>query len=167
MLARKACGRVLDLGGAGSHAALWDNGPVTDIVNVDGFGLSGLDEALDTLVARGEEFDTVFSVFRLIGVFSLVHTLRQLEALLSPEGQILFLEPGRLTGALGGAQRLAALPVGLATGWRLDRDIPAQLRAAGLSVTDIEHHRSRTLQVWLRTLLEGTAQRALDLPRPR
>lgn len=159
-LARRARGRVLDLGGADSHASLWDAHR-----DVDGVADVGavLDPALASLRGQGERFDTVFSVFRLATAIDLDETLRTVRDLLEPEGRLLFLEPTRLPGVAGRAQRAAAPATALTAGWRADRDVPAQLRASGLSVLDIERHRLRTMQWWVRSVVEGSAHLRRDL----
>ena len=162
-VARRATGRVLDLGGADSHAALWDDrGGVDDAVVLDGIG----DVRLPALARSGERFDTVLSVFQLASADDLPAALRRIASVLADDGRLRFLEPGRLVGVGGRLQSLVAPPVGLLTGWRVDRDIPQALRDAGLSVTDIERHRVPTLQWWLRLLNEGSAHHALAPSAP-
>lgn len=152
-LASRATGRVLDLGGADSHRGLWGTTPhVTDVVRV-----ADTETSLDRLIARDASFDTVFSVFQLASAPSLPGALDRIAALLAPSGRLLFLEPGRQTGVGARAQRLAAVPVAVTLGWHPDRDIPSELRSAGLSVIDLERHRSRTSQWWIRRLVEGVA----------
>lgn len=161
-LAAQGTGRVLDLGGAESHASLWDhNAAVGDVVSVAG----SADPALATLCRSQQRFDTVFSVFQLVAAPDLAATLARIHRLLSDDGRVLFIEPGRLSGAVGRAQRLVAPAVSLATGWHVDRDVPMSLRRAGLSVTDLERHRTGTTQWWLRSVIEGTAHHALLTPR--
>jgi SAM-dependent methyltransferase len=156
LLLARASGRVLDLGGADAHRARWADAGDRAVV-LDG----AADARLDRLVADGERFDTVVSVFQLTASPDLDARLDQVGALLGDEGRLLFLEPGRLVRAGGRVQRLASPAVAAVTGWRVDRDIPGSLRQAGLSVTDLERHRVRTLQWWLRQVVEGTAHRAL------
>lgn len=159
-LARRARGAVLDLGGAESHGALWPDLGVTDVV-VTADAASDPGRELSALADSGARFDTVFSVFRMAAVADLDELLDRVRHVLTDDGRLLFLEPARRGGSLGPVQRLLAPGITLATGWRVDRDIPATLRAAGLSVTDIERHRTSTVQWWLRSLIEGAAHRAL------
>lgn len=159
-LARQARGRVLDLGGAESHRSLFRR-PELDVVRADGAS----DDLVLGLVDAGERFDTVFSVFQLTQVTDLAGTISRLARMLSPDGQLLFVEPARLTGGAGRAQRLAAPMAALSTGLRTTRDIPGALRTGGLSVTAIERHRIRTTQWWLREVVEGSAHRALPAHR--
>ncbi len=158
-LARRGRGRVLDLGGADAHASLWPPVPdVSEVVTVDG----PLTPRLADLARDGDRFHTVFSVFRMAAVDDITRMLALLKQLLADDGVVLFLEPGRATGLPGRAQRWVAPSIAATTGWRVDRDIPVELRRGGLSVIDIERHRTGTLQWWLRTLVEGTAHHALD-----
>lgn len=162
VLAGRARGRVLDLGGADSHASLWASHTRTGDEDRDTVRLGvDFEPQLARLVDAGEQFDTVFSAFRLVAVGDLDATLDRLSGLLRADGQLLFLEPARRTGSTGRAQRLAAPGLTVTTGWRIDRDIPAALRAAALSVTDLERHRSGTVQWWLRRIVEGVAHHAL------
>lgn len=153
-LARRATGRVLDLGGAESHRRLWaDAGAVV----LDG----GDDPRAGELAGAGERFDTVVSVLQLSASRDPVSLLQHLRTLVGDEGCLLFLEPGRLVGASGRLQRFAARPVRLATGLHVDRDVVDVVRGAGLSVIALDRHRVPTLQPWLRVLVEGRAHRAL------
>lgn len=61
-----------------------------------------------------------------------------LVARLAPDGRIDCVEPTLATGALRRAQRLSAPAVHAATGWHVDRDVPAALRRGGLVITDLE-----------------------------
>lgn len=152
-LASRATGRVLDLGGADSHRGLWNTVPgVTDVVRA-----SDTAHSLDRLIAQGARFDTVFSVFALASATPLTPAVERVRSLLDPDGRLLFLEPGRQTRLAGRVQAMAAVPVAVSLGWHPDRDIPAVLRDADLSVIDLERHRSRTSQWWIRTLVEGVA----------
>lgn len=157
-LVHSVTGRVLDLGGAESHRSLW-NGADAEVTILDGVA----DPMLLSLVDRAETFDAIVSVLQLATAPDLPGTLSRLHRLLSPEGTVRFLETGRLVGAVGRAQRLAAPLVTMSTGIRVTRDIPAELRASGLSVTSVERHRTNTAQWWLRVLVEGTAHPALPL----
>lgn len=159
-LLRRASGRVLDLGGADLHHTIWADVPAVEDARV----LDGADDADLLALARGNErFDTVVSVFQLTGAPDLEATLRRIRAVLDDDGRVLFLEPGRLVGLPGRLQRMVAPPVGLLTGWRVDRDIPMAMRASGLSVTDVTRHRVATIQWWLRVLVEGAAHHALPV----
>jgi hypothetical protein len=157
-LTRHGRGRLLDLGGADMHHNLWTGAAdVSDSTVLDGVG----DRRLGELAAADARFDTVVSVFQLAASTNLSATLRSVRQVLAEDGRVLFLEPAALVGLPGRIQRLVAPPVGGLTGWRADRDIPAELRTAGLSVIDIRRHRVPTLQLWLRQVLEGVAHHAL------
>lgn len=157
-LVQDVTGRVLDLGGAESHRSLW-NGLDAEVTILDGVA----DPMLLSLVDRAEPFDAIVSVLQLATAPDLPGTLSRLHRLLSPEGTLRFLETGRLVGTVGRAQRVAAPLVTMSTGIRVTRDIPAELRASGLSVTSVERHRTSTAQWWLRVLVEGSAHPALPL----
>ncbi len=162
-LASRARGRVLDLGGADAHATLWnDVGAVDDVASVEGAadpGLIGL--------ARGDDrFDTIFSVFQLVSAPDLEATLERLRRVLAPDGRLLFLEPGRLVGFGGRAQRMVAPAVGLTSKWHVERDIPVALRDARLSVISLDRHRVTTMQWWLSRIVEGVAHHAAPIARP-
>lgn len=161
-LASRATGRVLDLGGAGTHQGLWERMPAVDEVVVLG---GGDDARLARLAADGARFDTVLSVFQLCAADDLGATLASVRQVLAEPGRLLFLEPARLVGAGGRVQSVLAPVYGRLAGWRPDRDIPMELRAARLSVTDVRRHRVTTLQWWVRRLVEGTAHHALEPAR--
>lgn len=155
----RARGRVLDLGGAASHRALWDARAADhdDVLVLDG----GADPQLLRLARDGARFDTVVSVFQFAAAPDLAATIARVQQVLDAEGRILFLEPGRRTGLAGRSQRLLAPFLAVSTGWHVDRDVPMALRHAGLSVTDLERHRTGTTQWWLRFLVVGAAHHAL------
>jgi hypothetical protein len=149
---------VLDLGGADTHHGLWHGArDVSAATVLDGAG----DPRLARLAVEGARFETVVSVFQLASSADLDVTLRSIRSVLADEGRLLFVEPGAQVGMSGRVQRLVAPPLGGVTGWRADRDIPMALRAAGLSVIDIQRHRVPTFQLWLRQVLEGAAHHAL------
>lgn len=149
----RATGRVLDLGGSDSHRSLWHPEHATVLAGAD-------DPALESLARSGARYDTVFSVFQLASATDLGDVLNQILRLLTDDGSLLFLEPGRRTGVSGRAQSLVAPAVGMLAGWRVDRDIPVELRDAGLSVVDLDRPRLPTAQWWLRTAVEGRAHLA-------
>lgn len=158
-LARQASGRVLDLGGAASHRSLWPG--ASDVTVLEGVG----DPRLPALIADGDAFDTVLSVFQLAAAPDLPVFLRDLASLLRDGGQLRFLEPARRSGWAGRTQRLLAPAVSATAGWHVDRDVPMALRDAGFAVIRLDRHRSPTTQWWVRSLVEGSARRALIRPR--
>lgn len=152
-LSGRAQGRVLDLGGADSHRSLFDTVPaVTDVVRVH-----DTDAALDRLVAQGATFDTVLSVFAMASAVDLPALLARLRSLLDEDGYILFLEPTRQVRFAARLQAIAALPVAVSLGWHPNRNITQSLRTAQLSVVELQHHRLRTTQWWVRAIDEGAA----------
>jgi len=153
----RAEGRTLDLGGAEAHHGLWSTRRDLEALVLDGT----TDPRLAELVGAGERFDTVVSVFQMAAATDLTALLDQVRAVLADDGCLLFLEPTRVGGRTARLQRFASRGVAAIAGWRADRDVPMSLRAAGLSVTDVERHRVPTLQPWLRQLVEGRAHRAL------
>ena len=158
-LVGRAQGRVLDLGGAEMHRALWERAPhVSEATVLDGVA----DPQLTALAEAGERYDTVVSVFQLATAPDLAATIAAVRAVLADDGLLLFVEPGSQVGLTGRLQRLVAPPLGGVTGWRADRDIPQALRAGRLSVIDIRRHRVPTVQLWLRQVLDGVAHHALE-----
>lgn len=163
ILANQATGRVLDLGGAASHQSLWNRVPAVTAVET----LDDQNHALLRLAQSGARFDTVFSVFAFTTTPALRNLLHHVAKVLAPDGHVLFLEPARLTGTVGTAQRLVARPVRSTTGLRVDRDIPAELRACDLSVISLDRHRTPTMQWWLRSLVQGVAHHAQHATRAK
>jgi hypothetical protein len=88
----------------------------------------------------------------------------RLVALLGPSGRLHLIEPTVGVDSVARAQRLAAT-VGLRhTGWRIDRDIPAAARRAGLVMTDLERFSMPVPSPVLRPWIEGTARVRLHAP---
>jgi len=94
----------------------------------------------ETLPFADARFDTVVSSWTLCSVGDLARVLAEIRRVLRPEGTFLFLEHGRAPDpALARWQRrLTPLWRRLAGGCRLDRDVPAALRAAGFRVETVE-----------------------------
>lgn len=90
----------------------------------------------------GIEFDTIVSSLTLCSVRDPQVALARLMDALAPEGQILFLEHTTVPGWRHRVQA-AADPVWtrLAGGCHLTRDTTAQLRQAGLAITDCDRFR--------------------------
>lgn len=96
--------------------------------------------------ARGQ-YDTICSPAALVRFADLPAAVGALAAMLAPRGEILAIEPiGRpgLGGLLAGSAG-ALLPA--ARGAHLGRDVPATVRSAGLTITDIERFTMPT-PVW-------------------
>jgi hypothetical protein len=109
--------------------------------------------------AHPGRYATVVSAADLIWSPDLFAALTGIARCLAPEGEIRFVEPVQRPGALGVVLGTvwAAQPV--VAGMHLQRDLPATLRAAGFTVTDIERFVMPT-PVWpLRHLAMGAARR--------
>jgi len=124
--------------------------PVTVEVHEAGIGDCGLPDGYA---------DTVVSTLALCREPELVEALAAVRRLLRPDGSLLFLEHVRTPGPLGSLQRVAS------PGWarvrhgcRLDRDVPAAAREAGLVVTECEHFTLRPPNPFLRTAVVGSAR---------
>lgn len=107
---------------------------------------------LDALAARGERFDTVVSIGALAEAPDPIEELRRVERVLADDGELLLLEPTSTPGAAGALHQVGA---------RLRRgrplaDIPAVVRAAGLSLADCD-------RIWTHrgVLVEGVAFRTI------
>ncbi len=85
--------------------------------------------SLDALVAEGARFDTIVSIFQLARSDDPARDLRAMERLLAEDGRVLLLEPTSTPGVAGALQRVAG---------RRRHDIPALVRAAGLSMRDCD-----------------------------
>jgi hypothetical protein len=138
-------GRVLDLGGDPGHRPLYPasaevvSGPQTD-----------------------GTFDHVVSILHLASVPDPAAELARARGHLAAHGNFVFLEPVVDPGLGGRAQRAVAPLVGRVAGWRPDRDVPALVRDARLSMTDLVRT-PMPRHLWpLTELVEGRA----ILPEP-
>ena len=156
-LLSRATGRVLDLGG-GDQSLL---GGADEIVPA----ASACAHAAGSGDAEAGSFDTVVSVLHLATVADLPAELSAVCRLLGPEGRLLFLEPVRQPG-FGERLRSAASPVvRLASGWRVDRDLPLAIRSNHLTIVDIERITMPPI-VWpVRAFVLGAASRPVGDPR--
>lgn len=146
----RARGRVLEVGiGTGLNVPLYDRSRVESVTGVDPalrmhrlacrrIEASGLEVHLigvsaETLPVEAASFDTVVCTFTLCTIADPLAALREMRRVLRPGGRLLFAEHGLAPGAGVAAwqRRLNPLWSPLAGGCRLDRDIPALLRAAG------------------------------------
>lgn len=161
-LLSRATGRVLDLGGGDDQSLL---GGADEIVlapsacahaAASGEARSGDDDAGSF---DAGSFDAVVSVLHLATVADLPAELSAVCRLLAPEGRLLFLEPVRQPG-FGERLRSAASPVvRLASGWRVDRDLPLAIRSNHLTIVDIERITMPPI-VWpVRAFVLGAASR--------
>jgi ubiquinone/menaquinone biosynthesis C-methylase UbiE len=146
----RAHGDVLEVGiGTGLNLPLYDPARVASVTGVDPAlrmhhlaqrraAASGLDVRLmglsaETLPAADASFDTVVSTYTLCTIPDPLAALREMRRVLRPGGRLLFAEHGLApdAGVAAWQRRLNPLWSPLAGGCRLDRDIPALLRAAG------------------------------------
>ncbi len=162
-LLSRATGRVLDLGGGDDQSLL---GGADEIV----LAPSACAHAAASGEARSGDddvgsFDAVVSVLHLATVADLPAELSAVCRLLGPDGRLLFLEPVRQPG-FGGRLRSAASPfVRLASGWRVDRDLPLAIRSNHLTIVDIERITMPPI-VWpVRAFVLGAASRPVGDPR--
>lgn len=151
-LLSRATGRVLDLGGGDDQSLL---GGADEIV----LAPSACAHAAASGEADAGSFDAVVSVLHLATVADLPAELSAVCRLLAPEGRLLFLEPVRQPG-FGERLRSAASPVvRLASGWRVDRDLPLAIRSNHLTIVDIERITMPPI-VWpVRAFVLGAASR--------
>jgi SAM-dependent methyltransferase len=179
-LLASATGHVVELGAAtGGNLGLYDAGrvrmvvalephpalrrrliarvaaaPVTVEVHESGIDDCGLPDAYA---------DTVVSTLALCREPDLVRALAAVRRLLRPEGRLLFLEHVRTPGPLGSVQRAASPAWSLLRhGCRLDRDVPAGARQAGLLVTECERFTLRPPNPFLRAAVVGSARPRLS-----
>ncbi|MBK9180100.1 MAG: hypothetical protein IPM45_11155 [Acidimicrobiales bacterium] len=167
-------GRVLVLGGGLAVAAVERLVRVPAVRAVDVLVATPVDERL--LVAPDGEVpvrawgqgqvDTVISAFGLAAASDAVALLATVTPLLAAGGRVRFLEPAPARGLAGRLERALA-PVWTAVGprrptgapWRPGIDVPAAIRRAGLTITDIERFTMPTLVVPLRHVALGVARR--------
>lgn len=151
-LLSRATGRALDLGDGADQSLL---GGADEIVCAPSA------YAYEATAGDDDEgsFDAIVSVLHLATVADLPAELAAVRRLLTPEGRLLFLEPVRQPG-FGGRLRSAASPVvRLASGWRVDRDIPLAIRSNHLTIVDIERITMPPI-VWpVRAFVLGAAAR--------
>ena len=144
-----AAGRVLDLGDAAADLR----------------GRPGVDEVItadSATSAAGETFDTIVSVLHLAAIDDLPRELAAIVERLRPTGKLLFLEPVRQPGWSGRAQAMMSPVVRMASGWRVDRDLPLAIRSNGLTIVSVDRITMPAV-VWpVRAFVHGTAQRADD-----
>ncbi|MCQ3807099.1 MAG: hypothetical protein KTV16_07470 [Acidimicrobiia bacterium] len=178
-LASVASGRVLDLGGWSDHLDSYRiAGEVDSVTMLDHPGdvragtAANDPEGVTRVAAEPEElsefghgpFDTIVSLIRTPLVADLNRFLRTLTELLADEGRLLFLEPVVRAGRTG---RLLALGgrLGRAVGGlRLDWDLPAEIRAAGMTITDLHRFEVPTVSAPFRPFVEVRVRRPLSPP---
>lgn len=174
-----ARGTVLELGGGtGSHLACYRGGAVDRVVVLGPDELTRRTvtrragevhvpvEVVDDLSVAGlgpGTVDTVVSQFVLCAVPDPLAALEALGVLLAPEGSLVFLEHVPVSG-LSVAARRATRPVfrAISPGCHQSRDIPAIIREAGFTITDLERFTVPTLALPLRSCAAGVARRRLE-----
>jgi ubiquinone/menaquinone biosynthesis C-methylase UbiE len=148
----QAEGQVLEVGiGTGLNLPFYDRSRVRQIVGVDPelhlhrLALKrGRDAGLDiTLIGLSAErlpvedvsFDTVVCTYTLCTIADPVAALREMRRVLKPGGKLLFSEHGKSPDAnvLAWQTRLQPYWSKVAGGCKLNRDIPALLKAAGFN----------------------------------
>lgn len=146
----KACaatGRVLDLGGWIDSDSDYQT---SDVVVVDS------PTALSDLA--GEQFDSIVSIIRTPLVPELQPWLADLRALLSASGQLLMIEPVGRAGVTGRMLTITSRMWSKGTGLHYDRDLPAELRSAGLSVPAIDRFDVLSLAAPMRPFVDLRAR---------
>lgn len=138
-----ADGRVLDL---------TDAARLTDFRRADEV-VAGLDAA----EGRPGSFDTAVAVLWLSGANDPADALARVARSLAPGGEMVFLEPVRDPGIGRYGQQMVSPALQRTAGWRVDRDIPALLRAEGWAITDLERIPMPRYLWPLHGLVEGRA----------
>ncbi|RMH66799.1 MAG: methyltransferase domain-containing protein [Actinomyces sp.] len=168
-LADLAEGRVLDLGGWSDHLDHYHADRVTSLVLI-GATPARADLApvpvetrdldlVDLVADEAGAFDTVVSLIRTPLVADLEGWLALVDRVLAPEGRFLFCEPTRRPGRTGRLLAAFAPLVRATAGLHLDRDVPAAVRAAGFTITDLDRFEVPTVSAPLRPFVEGRARR--------
>jgi len=168
-----ATGRVLDLGGWADHLTAYRIGAEVESVTMldrvgdvragtgrsDPGGVERVDAGVDALVDLGlGPFDSIVSLIRLPLVENLDWFFRTIFSLLADDGSLYFVEPVRRSGRLGRALAIGGLVGRAAGGLHLDRDLPAEIRARGMVVTDLTRFEVPTLSAPLRPFIEAVAR---------
>jgi len=120
---------------------------------------AGLDgQALPFPSAR---FDAALSTWTMCTIPDAVAAARELLRVLRPGGRLHFVEHGRSPDASVAhwQHRLSPVQRRLAGGCTLDRDIPAMLEQAGLTVTSLDTYYEKTAPRILGYMFEGRAAR--------
>lgn len=172
-LVRRTTGRVLDLGGWADHLGDYRLGDEVESVTMldrpadvragtgrdDPAGVTRLDATVDTLAERGlGSFDSIVSLIRLPLVEDLDGFFATVFDLLADDGKLYFLEPVRRSGRLGRMVAVAGVVGRAAGGLYLDRDLPAEIRARGMVVTDLARFEVPTVSAPLRPFVEAVAR---------
>ncbi len=176
-LAARARGRVLDLGGWADHLGAYRVGESVDsVVMLDGPGdiragtgrsdppgVRRLEVGVDAVAdVEPGAFDSIVSLVRTPLVADLDRFITTLTGLLDTEGCLYWLEPVRRAGRVGRVLALGGSLGRAAGGLHLDRDLPAELRARGLVVTDLSRFEVPTLSAPMRPCVEAVARRPVS-----
>ena len=135
------------------------------VLDLDAPEFAGLlDRTSPPAALDDEPYDTIISTCRLIAAPDLLATLSALSDRLAVDGDLYVVEPvghpgavGLLTASLG-----SWLP-GMA-GLHLGRDVPATVRATGLTVVDLERFTVPTAMSPLRRFVQLRATRLSSVP---
>ncbi|MGZ4682396.1 MAG: hypothetical protein ACXV8G_08055 [Acidimicrobiales bacterium] len=133
----RAAGRVLDLDTPGALT-------LVDAASSDG-------------VADDERYATIISTCRLITVPDLLRATTGLARLLAADGDLFLIEPVNRPGSVGLLTSSAGALLPAVSGLHLARDVPAAVRATGLTMVDLDRFTIPTL-VWpLRRFIDARA----------
>lgn len=178
----RAQGRVLEVGiGTGLNMRYYDKRRVTHITGLDPalqlhplaqerIAQAGLPVDLVGLSAEkiplpDASFDTVLITYTLCTIPDPQAALLEMRRVLAPTGKLLFCEHGRAPDASvqRWQDRLQPFWGPLAGGCHLGRDIPALLRAAGFTLTDLQTRylsgpRPFTFHYWGEAVIAATLQ---------
>ncbi|HEX2566716.1 MAG TPA: methyltransferase domain-containing protein [Burkholderiales bacterium] len=152
-----ARGRVLEIGiGTGLNLMHYDESQVEEIVGLDpalemhrlakkrlqrtGLKLSLVDLSAERIPFDDAAFDTVLMTYTLCSIPDPVSALKEMRRVLKPGAKLIFCEHGASPDASvrRWQDRLTPLWSKIAGGCRLDRDVPALLKEAGLASSDLE-----------------------------
>ncbi|HEY5153971.1 MAG TPA: hypothetical protein VIJ47_04500 [Acidimicrobiales bacterium] len=117
-------------------AGVGDTGRVLDLDDPAFAGLIDGTTAVDS--EDGAPFDLILSTGRLLGAPDLLWTLRALVARLASHGELVAVEPVGRSGTIGLLSASLGTCLPGVDGLQLSRDVPATVRAAGLTVVDLE-----------------------------
>jgi SAM-dependent methyltransferase len=146
----RATGRVLEL----------DDPATRELVRRKGSTLEG-----DAGAAADGFFDVVISIAGLVEFADLAATIRGIDRLLQPDGELLFVEPVARPGWAGLLAASAGSLLGPIRHQHLGRDVPLAIRATSFTITDIERF-TMPSSVWpLRSFVQGRAMRFPEVAR--
>jgi SAM-dependent methyltransferase len=169
-----ATGQVLEVGvGSGLNVPLFDSAVVTDVVGVDPsepllaraaarpatVPVELRHAVAEALPFDAGRFDTVVFTYTLCSVDDPRQALREARRVLRPGGRVLFVEHG-----LSPDPSIARWQRRLTPVWRtvsgnchLDRDVPRELEAAGLSIEHLGGYQDHHRPGWLSHAYVGAA----------